>query len=102
MVVISVYSGETPTGMAAISSVWIASASCEGRDPLLALFLHSHPLWSMNFLSWKSASSLACFGSACKKIRSFLVEGIKEMHAVNYKRPEVMPGLLNVIGRIGK
>lgn len=71
-------------------------------DPLLVLFLHSHPLWSMNFLSGKSASSLACFGSACKKIRSFLVEGIKEMRAVNYRRPEVMPGLLNVIGRIGE
>lgn len=48
--------------------------SQQPSDPQLVLFLHSHPLWSTNFLSWKSASSLACSGSACKKIRSFLVE----------------------------
>lgn len=31
VVAISVYSGETPTGMAVIASFWMASASCEGR-----------------------------------------------------------------------
>lgn len=48
VVVICVHSGVTPARMPAISSFWIASASCEGReasDPLLVLSIPAptHP-----------------------------------------------------------